>query len=497
MADIAHVLWAANLGCLGFHPWPYRADDPDNTDELRIDLDPSPGVTFPMVQEAAAEVRQFLGDNGITSFIKTTGNRGLHVYVRVEPGWDSFGTRQAAVSVARALAAARPDLITDKWWKEERGARVFIDFNQNAPHKTVFGAWCVRARPGAQVSTPFAWEELPGIHPDALTVQSVPGPARGRRRSVGGHRRGRRSRSPRSSSVTSATSPTAPLTRRGHRCTRRCPTKPAASTRAAPAQPSSSHPTRVFAQTRVSADGRYGRKHSGRRKHSGEGARRSIAAMSPNDPSPWQPPAVTGTPPPPPPARPSAPPPPPGSPPGVPAVGYGTPPGYPAPGYGTPPVLVGAAKPPRPASPIGGVLMIAGAVIAAVGCFLPWLTIADTTINGFDEGPDDAALGGGVIFFALVLLGHGDHHAGGQADPADRHHRHRRRGVVPARRPSPSSPTTATSPTSRSSTPSSAPAWSSSCSAHSSPSPVGSWPAPNAASGERGTVVIVATSNVA
>ena len=129
--------------------------------------------------------------------------------------------------------------------------------------------------------------------------------------------------------------------------------------------------------------------------------------MSPNDPSPWQPPAVTGTPPPPPPGRPSAPPPPPGSPPGVPAVGYGTPPGYPAPGYGTPPVLVGAAKPPRPASPIGGVLMIAGAVIAAVGCFLPWLTIADTTINGFDEGPDDAALGGGVIFFALVLLGMG------------------------------------------------------------------------------------------
>ena len=174
MADIAHVLWAANLGCLGFHPWPYRADDPANTDELRIDLDPSPGVTFPMVQEAAVEVRRFLDDNGITSFIKTTGNRGLHVYVHVEPGWDSFGTRQAAVAVARALAAARPDLITDKWWKEERGTRVFIDFNQNAPHKTVFGAWCVRARPGAQVSAPFGWEELPAIDPDALTVGTIP-----------------------------------------------------------------------------------------------------------------------------------------------------------------------------------------------------------------------------------------------------------------------------------------------------------------------------------
>ena len=174
MADIAHVLWAANLGCLGFHPWPYRADDPDNTDELRLDLDPSPGVTYPMVQEAATEVQRFLTDHSITSYIKTTGNRGLHVYVRVEPGWDSFGTRQAAIAVARALAAARPDLLTDKWWKEERGARVFLDFNQNAPHKTVFGAWCVRARPGAQVSTPFAWDQLDSIHPDALTVRTVP-----------------------------------------------------------------------------------------------------------------------------------------------------------------------------------------------------------------------------------------------------------------------------------------------------------------------------------
>jgi DNA ligase D len=174
MADIAHVLWAANLGCLGFHPWPYRAQDPDNTDELRLDLDPSPGVTFPMVREAATEVRRFLTEHDIASFVKTTGNRGLHVYVRVEPGWDSFGTRQAAIAVARALAAARPDLLTDKWWKEERGSRVFLDFNQNAPHKTVFGAWCVRARPGAQVSTPFAWDELDSIHPDALTVRSVP-----------------------------------------------------------------------------------------------------------------------------------------------------------------------------------------------------------------------------------------------------------------------------------------------------------------------------------
>ena len=127
-----------------------------------------------MVREAAAEVRAFLGEQGITAFPKTTGNRGLHLYVRVEPGWDSFGVRQAAVSVARAMEARRPELITGAWWKEERGARVFIDFNQNAPHKTVFGAWCVRARVGAQVSTPFRWDELPTIHPDELTMATVP-----------------------------------------------------------------------------------------------------------------------------------------------------------------------------------------------------------------------------------------------------------------------------------------------------------------------------------
>ena len=174
MADVAHVLWAANQGCLGFHPWPYRAATPDQTDELRLDLDPSPGVTFEMVREAATEVRAFLGEVGITAFPKTTGNRGLHLYVRVEPGRDSFEVRQAAVSVAREMERRRPDLITGAWWKEERGTRVFIDFNQNAPHKTVFGAWCVRARVGAQVSTPFAWDELEAIHPDELTIRTVP-----------------------------------------------------------------------------------------------------------------------------------------------------------------------------------------------------------------------------------------------------------------------------------------------------------------------------------
>jgi DNA ligase D len=173
-ADLAHVLWAVNLGCLGFHVWPNRADDPDHADELRIDLDPSPGVTFAMLQEAAHETDRLLRDSGLVGWPKTTGNRGIHVYVRLLPRWTSIDVRAAAVAVARELERRRPDLITAAWWKEERGARVFVDFNQNAPHKTVFGAWSVRARAGGQVSTPFAWSELDAIHPDELTLATVP-----------------------------------------------------------------------------------------------------------------------------------------------------------------------------------------------------------------------------------------------------------------------------------------------------------------------------------
>jgi len=174
IADLAHVLWAVNLGCLGFHVWPSHASDPDHADELRIDLDPTPGVTFPMVREAAHQVRALLDEVGVAGLPKTTGNRGIHVYVRLEPRWTPYDVRAAAVALARELERRRPDLITAAWWKEERGRRVFVDFNQNAPHKTVFGAWSVRARPGAQISTPFGWVELDTIDPDALTVATVP-----------------------------------------------------------------------------------------------------------------------------------------------------------------------------------------------------------------------------------------------------------------------------------------------------------------------------------
>ncbi len=173
-ADIAHVIWAVNLGCLGFHVWPSRAADPDHADELRIDLDPSPGVDFAMLQEGAVEVHTLLAELGIDGRPKTTGNRGIHIYARLRPEWDSFQVRAAAVALARELERRRPDLCTAAWWKEERGARVFIDFNQNAPHKTVFGAWSVRARPGAQVSTPFTWDELGSVHPDNFTLETVP-----------------------------------------------------------------------------------------------------------------------------------------------------------------------------------------------------------------------------------------------------------------------------------------------------------------------------------
>jgi DNA ligase D len=173
-ADLDHVLWAVNLGCLGFHVWPYLAGSPDHADELRIDLDPTPGVDFTHIRQAARELQGLLGELAITGYPKTTGNRGLHVYVRLQPRWDSYQVRAAAVAAARELERRRPDLITAAWWKEERGSRVFVDYNQNAPHKTVFGAWSVRARPGAQVSTPVAWEEIDDIHPDQFTIASLP-----------------------------------------------------------------------------------------------------------------------------------------------------------------------------------------------------------------------------------------------------------------------------------------------------------------------------------
>jgi len=174
-ADVAHLLWAVNQGCLGFHVWPNRLPDLEVADELRIDLDPSPGVGFPELQEGAVLAHDLLDELGIQAHIKTSGSRGLHVYAALQPRWNSYEVRSAAVALARELERRHPDRITAQWWKEERGQRVFVDFNQNAPHKTVFGAWCVRPRVGAQVSTPITWDELEAIEPDELTIATVPG----------------------------------------------------------------------------------------------------------------------------------------------------------------------------------------------------------------------------------------------------------------------------------------------------------------------------------
>lgn len=173
-ADIAHVVWAVNMGCLGFHVWANRALDPAHADEMRIDLDPQPGVRFDQVREAALLVKGALDELGIRAFVKTSGSKGLHVYVRLLPRWDSYAVRAAVVALARELERRRPDLVTAAWWKEERGERVFVDFNQNAPHKTVFGAWSVRPRVGGQVSTPIAWPEVETVDPEALTLATVP-----------------------------------------------------------------------------------------------------------------------------------------------------------------------------------------------------------------------------------------------------------------------------------------------------------------------------------
>ena len=172
--DVAHVLWAVNLGCLGLHLWPFRVDDPEHADELRIDLDPQPGTSFEEIRVAAGHVRVLLDELDIVGYPKTSGGRGLHIYIRLEPRWSSYEVRACAVAIARELERRHPALITANWWKEERGKRIFIDFNQNAPHKTIFGAWFARPRVGAQVSTPLFWDEIDSVDPDELTIRSVP-----------------------------------------------------------------------------------------------------------------------------------------------------------------------------------------------------------------------------------------------------------------------------------------------------------------------------------
>ena len=159
--DVAHVAWAANSGCLDFHPWPTRREHVEAPDELRIDLDPMPGVGWAEVLETAAEVRALFDELGYTAYPKTSGSKGVHVYLRVAPEHTFTQVRHAAVAVAREVERRRPDLATARWWKEERGERVFLDFNRMVRDQTIASAYSVRAKREATVSAPVTWDELP------------------------------------------------------------------------------------------------------------------------------------------------------------------------------------------------------------------------------------------------------------------------------------------------------------------------------------------------
>lgn len=170
----AAVLWAANLGCLTFHPWPVRRGDTEHPDELRIDLDPQPGTDFADAVKVAFVLRELLAEHGLRGWPKTSGGRGLHVYVPIQPRWTFTEVRRAAITVARALERRMPDLVTSAWWKEERGEKVFVDYNQMARDRTIASAYSLRARPRATVSTPLHWDELSDAVPEDFDLRTVP-----------------------------------------------------------------------------------------------------------------------------------------------------------------------------------------------------------------------------------------------------------------------------------------------------------------------------------
>lgn len=171
--DAAGLVWAVNLGCVDLNPHAVRAGDLDHPDELRIDLDPLPGVQWAQILDVAEVVREVLCDHGLTPWPKTSGSRGFHVYARITPQWPFSRVRLAAQTVAREVERRAPDLATAQWWKQERHG-VFVDFNQNAKDRTVASAYSVRAVPDARVSTPLHWDEVPDCRPEAFTVATVP-----------------------------------------------------------------------------------------------------------------------------------------------------------------------------------------------------------------------------------------------------------------------------------------------------------------------------------
>ncbi|MEU0567964.1 non-homologous end-joining DNA ligase [Nonomuraea sp. NPDC005983] len=171
--DLAQLAWVVNLGCVDLNPHPVRVADLSHPDELRIDLDPVPGVEWSDVLATAQVAREVLADHGLAAWPKTSGSRGFHVYARIEPRWTFAQVRKAAETVAREVERRAPDLATSRWWKEERHG-VFVDFNQNAYDRTVASAYSVRAVQDARVSTPLTWDEVPGCRPETHTVDTVP-----------------------------------------------------------------------------------------------------------------------------------------------------------------------------------------------------------------------------------------------------------------------------------------------------------------------------------
>jgi DNA ligase D-like protein (predicted polymerase) len=170
--DPAQLAWVVNLGCIDLNPHPVQAEDLDRPDELRIDLDPVPGVDWKQILAAALVAKDVLEDHGLAGWPKTSGSRGFHIYARIHPRWSYRDVRLAAETVAREVENRAPDLATSKWWKEERQG-VFVDFNQNAKDRTVASAYSVRPTPDARVSTPLSWAEVPDCHPEAYTLATV------------------------------------------------------------------------------------------------------------------------------------------------------------------------------------------------------------------------------------------------------------------------------------------------------------------------------------
>jgi bifunctional non-homologous end joining protein LigD len=173
VSDAAGLAWVANLGCIDLNPHPVLASDLDHPDELRVDLDPIPGVPYQQILDVAMVARDAMTDLGLTGWPKTSGSRGFHIYARIEPRWTFTEVRACAVALAREIERRAPDLATSRWWKEERHG-VFIDYNQNAKDRTVASAYSIRPVPQARVSTPLTWDEVPGCDPDAFTIETVP-----------------------------------------------------------------------------------------------------------------------------------------------------------------------------------------------------------------------------------------------------------------------------------------------------------------------------------